>query len=155
MEGAMTEISPERSEKLRRMDYILFGATILGLLPPYVYLGVILNPPATMPNGAVIELEKVLIDVTGILLGFSGVMFAQLLAGFQSKKEESTIIWRGILRVFIFLTFSIALSIFYLSSALSDPTARSQTGQAVLLPLIPMVLGILLIPAYMISTVRK
>src|SRR2546428_10649673 len=72
---------------LSRTDWKILFITVIVMAVPYGILVSVLTPPPTMPNSGVADLEKTMIGVNGILLGFAGIMFAQLLAGGQNQRR--------------------------------------------------------------------
>jgi hypothetical protein len=144
-----------------RADYIV---AIITAIVYSIVIGVLIfaiNPTPTMPNAGVADLEKTLIDVNGILLGFAGIMFAQLLAGGQSLRSTVApaqrdlsnqllrLPLRGVILVFAYFTFSIVISVLVLTGAETNPTSTTRISDAVGAPLLSMILALLLLGLYL------
>lgn len=143
-----------------RTDRYVIIITIIIFFVPYAILVAVYAPPPTMPNSGVADFEKTLIAVDGILLGFAGIMFAQLLAGGQSQRSVAglqrnlsilllRLPVRGAALVVSYFTGSIVISVWILADADTSPNAQTRIADAVVLPLISMVLALVLLLVYM------
>jgi hypothetical protein len=150
------------SAALSITDWKILFITIIIMLVPYAILVSVINPPPTMLNSGVADLEKTLIGVNGILLGFAGIMFAQLLAGGQtqrrtgdqSQRNLSNLLLRlpvrGAVIVVAYFTVSIVISIWILTVADANPDSTTKIGDAVVLPLLSMIFALILLLSYMV-----
>jgi len=149
--------SSGRFRRPSRAELLLLAIAV----PAFLALYSTLNFEAVnLANTGVRDLETTLIQVNGLLLAFSAVLFAQLLSGTVPKGVLSGMPWAfekkllerltsvsqalllRIVVVFLLFVASLLSSIFVLVSALLSPTSATPIADSVVIPVAPMVVGI-------------
>lgn len=138
--------------------------TILAIvgIAAFGYLEFFSSPVPLMPNSGVADLEKTLIDVNGVLLGFSGIMIAQILASSQSKinpqlsgPSRAQPIFLGYasvneaISVLVYFTISIVASVILLTGADRNPSGTTEVADAVVFPLTAMIAALIAIGSFL------
>jgi len=150
--------------RLARTLLILVVVFILVSFPLFWFLGIALSA------AGVVELEKTLIQVDGILIAFTGIIFTGMLSEIRSRTDRALLrsetfqlaerlARRGkALRVnalgnFVLLISSLTLSIGNLSAALAFPTIPTLLAVALVLPFSLLVggLALLLVALFLVA----
>ncbi len=128
--------------------------------------------PIALPNTAVSEIQKALLQIEGVLLGFSAVTYAYLISGvesriavyiqMQSKERElknartlSVRLTKGALAVFVSLTLSFVYSVGVLTTSLVNTTSSTLWANVTFFPLFLIVLGLVVILANMMGLIEE
>jgi hypothetical protein len=149
--------SSGRFRRPSRLELLLIAVAVLTFFVLYSTLNI---EAVNLANSGVRDLETTLIQVNGLLLAFSAVLFAQLLSGAVPREVLNRMSFANEIRILkglnavsqalllrtvaVFLLFVTSLlgSIILLVLALSNPASATSIANAVLIPVAPLVLGI-------------
>jgi hypothetical protein len=136
--------------KLPKIAFVLTVIFGIGATAYFRFVNVI-----SLTGQATVQLETTLIQALGIMLGFSGIIFAQLLAGFQKEQPGSereahiSLLVRMFQYILVYFVLSIGLALWYLVQGLADPSNTIFIAFSVVLPATPTIFALLLIMGYL------